>query len=80
MDEDVFAIFALDKAKSFSRVKPLYCACLSHFPSVSKIPNFLPYRLSIAEVITLEALSADARDGKDKTAISIAWLRPPQFR
>jgi hypothetical protein len=58
MDEDVFAIF-------FSRVKPLYCACLSHFSSTSEIPNFLPYRLSIAEVITLGARSADASDGKD---------------
>jgi hypothetical protein len=65
MDEDVFAIFALDKPKSFSGVKPLYCACLSHFSSVSKIPNFLPYRLSIAEVITLGARSADASDEKD---------------
>src|SRR5262245_32347150 len=30
MDEDVFAIFALDKAKPFSRVKPLYGSCFFH--------------------------------------------------
>jgi hypothetical protein len=66
MDEDVFAIFALDKAKSFSGVKPLYCACLSHFSSTSEIPNFLPYRLRIAEVISLGARSADANDWKDQ--------------
>jgi hypothetical protein len=27
MDEDVFAIFTLDKAETFSRVKPLYGSC-----------------------------------------------------
>jgi hypothetical protein len=36
MDEDVFAILALDKSKSFSRVKPLYCACFFH---LSSLPN-----------------------------------------
>jgi hypothetical protein len=31
MDKDVFAIFTLDKAKSFSSVKPLYCTGFFHF-------------------------------------------------
>jgi hypothetical protein len=47
MDEDVFAIFALDKAKTFARVKPLYRAYFFHNSSPSGVPAFLPYRLSI---------------------------------
>ena len=47
MDEDVFAILALDKAKTFARVKPLYRACFFHTSSPSGVPAFLPYRLPI---------------------------------
>src|SRR5262249_19664121 len=47
MDEDVFAILPLDKAKTFARVKPLYRACFFHNSSPSGIPAFLPYRLSV---------------------------------
>jgi hypothetical protein len=47
MYEDVFAILALDKAKTFTRVKPLYRACFFHNSSPSEIPAFLPYRLSV---------------------------------
>jgi hypothetical protein len=38
MDEDVFAILALDKAKTFARVKPLHRACFFHNSSPSGIP------------------------------------------
>ena len=47
MDEDIFAILALDEAKTFARVKPLYRACFFHDSSPSRIPAFLPYRLSV---------------------------------
>src|SRR5579872_6047008 len=47
MDENVFAILALNEPKSFSCVKPLYGSCFFHVSSVPAIPGFLPYRLII---------------------------------
>src|SRR5215467_11647424 len=47
MDEDILPIFALDKAKTLSRVKPLYGSGFFHVSSVPAVPGFLPYRLSI---------------------------------
>src|SRR6516225_5441510 len=45
MDEDVLPIFALDKAKTFSRIKPLYGSCFFHVSSVSCISGSLTCRL-----------------------------------
>src|SRR5215469_16915858 len=47
MDEDVLPVLALNKAKTFSRVKPLYGSCFFHVSSVPAVLAFLPYRLSI---------------------------------
>ena len=35
VDENVFAILTLNKAESFSRVKPLYCSSFFHVSSIS---------------------------------------------
>ena len=34
MHEHIFAVVALDKSKTFSGVKPLYCTCLFHILSL----------------------------------------------
>jgi hypothetical protein len=47
MDEHVLPVVALNKAKTFSRVKPLYGSCFFHVSSVPAVLAFLPYRLSI---------------------------------
>src|ERR1051326_6966849 len=47
MDEDVLPVFALDKAKTFPRIKPLYCSGFFHVSSLPVVPVFLPDRLSI---------------------------------
>ena len=54
MDEDVFAIFALDKAKTFSRVKPLYGSCFFHVSSIPMISGFLSYRFEYYAEATLD--------------------------
>lgn len=57
----------------------LVCLSLS-FSSVSTTLTFCLNRLSIGEVITLGALSADASDARFKTAPSVAWLQTPRPR
>ena len=77
MDEDVLPIFALDKAKTFSRVKPLYGSCFFHVSSVPAIPGFLPYRLSIVPRSPEfhERLEVDSNDGEDiESLFSVAPL------
>jgi hypothetical protein len=84
MDEDVLPIFALDKAKTFPLVKPLYGSCFFHVSSVPAIPGFLPYRLSIRAEVTLNFTSAlkwiqTMREDLE-SPFSLACLSPPPSR
>ncbi len=49
MDENIFAILALDKAKSFSCVKPLYCSSFFQNDSFCFCDLTLTYRLRVAQ-------------------------------
>jgi len=61
MDEDVIAIFALDKAKPFSCVKPLHGSCFFHVSSVPAIPGFLTCQFEYRAEVMLNFTSTFKR-------------------
>src|SRR5262249_16705704 len=82
MDEDILPIFALDKAKTFSRVKPLDSSCFFHLSSFLAIPGFLPDRLSIVPRGALNFTSAlkgiQTMREDLKSPFNLACLSPPR--
>jgi hypothetical protein len=84
MDEDVIAIFALDKAKTLSRVKPLYGSCFFHVSSIPMISGFLSYRFEYRAEATLDLTSTSKRSKNDERGsqerFSLACLSPPSSR
>jgi hypothetical protein len=52
MHEHIFAVLALDKAKTFSGVKPLYCTCLFHIFSLLLFVAVIEARMALKWTVT----------------------------
>ena len=83
MDEDVFAVLALDKAKTFARVKPLYRACFFHNSSPFWNPCFPALSVECHAEVTLNSMSTlsgfKRREEDFKAVLSLARLSPSTF-